>query len=218
MNKIGTAKLAITYVGIFIGAGLISGQELWQFFACFGKAGLLGCLLTLPVFFTIIYALLNLVRETGEESVGKLLIMGHHPRLEILVDILQDLFLFGIIVIMVAGATALGSDMLGISQVAVGLVFTVLLILVALMGLEGMVATFQILVPISTACAVVLCAIVLVQQDFRITAEAVGSPSPLLPTWPIGAATYAAYNVFGTVGAANALNGILHAADLASVL
>ena len=200
MKNIGTIKLAITYVGIFIGAGLISGQELWQFFACFGRAGLLGCLLILPVFFVIFNALLNLVRETGEESVGRLLILGHHPRLQMTVDIMQDLFLFGIIVIMVAGAAALGSEMLGIPSILVGAVFTVLLILVALLGLEGMVATFQILVPISTACAMVLCAIVLVRHDFRIAAEAAGSPSPLLPNWAAGAAPYASYNIFGTVG------------------
>jgi len=199
MRSISIGKLAISYVGVFIGAGFISGQELWQFFGCFGAKGLLGCLLIQPIFFPIFYALLRLVHDTGEESVGRLLTPGDHPKLIAAVDIMQDLFLFGIIVIMIAGAAALGSEMLGVPQILVGAVFTLLLILVALLGLEGLVTTFQILVPVTTVCAVLVCAAVLLSHDFQMS-EPAGSVSALLPNWQMGAISYAAYNVFGTVG------------------
>jgi uncharacterized membrane protein YkvI len=32
MNEMKTLPLAFTYVGVFLGAGFVSGPELWQFF------------------------------------------------------------------------------------------------------------------------------------------------------------------------------------------
>ena len=42
MKEIKTWSLAFTYVGCFLGAGFISGQELWQFFGSFGNWGYVG--------------------------------------------------------------------------------------------------------------------------------------------------------------------------------
>ena len=45
MKQIKTFSLAFTYVGCFLGAGFISGQELWQFFGAFGNWGYVGFVL-----------------------------------------------------------------------------------------------------------------------------------------------------------------------------
>ena len=42
MKEIKMWSLAFTYVGCFLGAGFISGQELWQFFGNFGNWGYVG--------------------------------------------------------------------------------------------------------------------------------------------------------------------------------
>jgi len=36
MKQLSAAQLALSYTGVFLGAGFVSGQELWQFFSCFG--------------------------------------------------------------------------------------------------------------------------------------------------------------------------------------
>ena len=58
MKRITTLQLALSFVGVFLGAGFVSGQELWQFFACFGPAGLLGFLLSAGLFLLVDLALL----------------------------------------------------------------------------------------------------------------------------------------------------------------
>ncbi len=199
MKPIKTGQLAMSYVGVFLGAGFVSGQELWQFFACFGPAGLLGYLLTIAIFFPIYYALLSLVHDTGVEGVGRLLTCGDHPRLQAAVDVMQTLFLFGIIIIMTAGASALGHQLTGLPPVLVGALFSLLVLLTALLGLQGLIATFRLLVPVTTVFAVVLGIVVWFQSGSR-AAPAAGSVSPLLPNWPVGALTYAAYNIFATMG------------------
>ena len=46
MKKISWVQLCFTFVGVFLGAGFVSGQELWKFFSCFGAAGLAGFLVS----------------------------------------------------------------------------------------------------------------------------------------------------------------------------
>ena len=53
MKEIKTWSLAFTYVGCFLGAGFISGQELWQFFGSFGNLGYVGFLLAVVLFSAI---------------------------------------------------------------------------------------------------------------------------------------------------------------------
>ncbi len=199
MKKISTISLALTYVGLFLGAGFVSGQELWQFFACFGVRGFFGFLISAAFCCLCNYALLQLVCRTGECDIGALMTPGHHNRIRLLVSGMEYLFLFGVLVIMVAGAGALLSDLLGLPLPLAGLIFSLILLLAAMTDLRSLVATFSVLVPVTTACAVLLGACILVRHDFQF-ASAAGSASQLVPNWWIGGITYAAYNLFGTLG------------------
>ena len=65
MKEIKTWSLAFTYVGCFLGAGFISGQELWQFFGSFGGGGLLGVLAALALLAVFGLALMYIISRTG---------------------------------------------------------------------------------------------------------------------------------------------------------
>jgi len=195
MKQISAWQLALSFTGSFLGAGFVSGQELWQFFACFGPVGLLGFLATCAIFFYLNYAALRLVQTTGDGEMSRMLTLGDHPRLQAAVSALQCLFLFGIAVIMIAGAASLLHQLLGLPTALGGALFTIVVAAVALAGLQGLVAAFSLLVPATTACAVILAGVTLVQGGFRF-APAVGSVSPLLPNWIVASLTYAAYNLF----------------------
>ena len=45
MKEIKIIPLATAYAGCFLGAGFVSGQELWQFFGEFGVKGYVGLLI-----------------------------------------------------------------------------------------------------------------------------------------------------------------------------
>lgn len=199
MKRISTFSLALTYVGIFLGAGFVSGQELWQFFACFGLWGFGGFLISVVLFYLCNYALLQLVQTTGIGEIGILMTPGNHPRFRLLVSTMQYIFLFGILVIMVAGAAALLHDMTGLSIPISGAIFSVVMLLAAMTDLRSLVTTFSVLVPVTTAGAVILGICILLRHDFHFAA-AIGSSSALLPNWWISGFTYAAYNLFGVLG------------------
>lgn len=50
MKQFSAFQLALTFVGVFLGAGFVSGQEIWQFFACFGPFGFLGFAVAISLF------------------------------------------------------------------------------------------------------------------------------------------------------------------------
>ena len=198
MKQISARQLALSFTGVFLGAGFVSGQELWQFFACYGPIGLVGFIGTAGLFFLVNYAALSLARVTGSEDMARAMTPANRPRLRLLVGTMQSILLFGVMVIMIAGASALIRQLTGLPAPAAGAIFTLVVALVALMGLQGLVATFSLLVPVTTACAVILAAAVLFRNGFRF-APPTGSVSPMLPNWIVGFLTYAAYNLFGTV-------------------
>ena len=145
MKKITARQLAMSYTGVFLGAGFVSGQELWQFFACFGPIGLLGFLGTAALFFYVNYANLRLIQVTGVEDMGRLMTWGEGNKLRSLVTFMQCLLLFGVTIIMIAGAASLLNQLLGIPGWMAGLGFTVLVSLIALLGMQGLVAVFSML-------------------------------------------------------------------------
>ena len=199
MKRVSSIQLAFSFVGVFLGAGFVSGQELWQFFACFGPLGFLGFGMTAALCLLVVTALLQLAQKTRCGDVGALMLPGELPWLCRLVDLLQCLLLFGIVVIMIAGATALLQGLTGLPAPVCGLLFCLILLPAALFELRGMVTAFSVLVPITAVTAVILGVTILFRQDFQL-APAAGTVSVLLPNWWVSGITYAAYNLFGALG------------------
>lgn len=198
MKQISAFQLSLTFVGVFLGAGFVSGQEIWQFFACFGPFGFLGFLVAIALFYLVHSSLVRLVRSTGTESISHLLTIGDRPRLRVAVNAMQYLFLFGVVVIMTAGAAAILAELLGLSTVPASIIVTAVILLLALLGLQGLVTAFSLLVPVIAVCAVVISLLVLFKNGIA-PAPTVGSVSRLLPNWGVSALTYTAYNLLGTV-------------------
>ena len=111
--RLGVARLGLTFAGCFLGAGYVSGQELWQYFGAFGTHGLLGLVLAIALLGGT-GVLLRLSARTGIEAMDALIVRADIPWLRTLVGVLTAALLFGVVCIMVAGIGALGSQMLGL--------------------------------------------------------------------------------------------------------
>lgn len=53
MKQLSVAKLAFLFSGCFLGAGFVSGQELWQIFWLLWTMGILGILVVSAVLFAL---------------------------------------------------------------------------------------------------------------------------------------------------------------------
>ena len=201
MKKLSTGQLALTFSGAFLGAGYVSGQELYQFFAAFGKWGLLGFPIAILSLAVSGFVLIDYSRKSGQTALDKVVIAKDIPWLRKLVAFLQILSLLSIITIILAGAGALVTQLFGIPAFIGSLVLAVLAFLVALFGLSGMISAFSVLVPIISAATVAFCIAACVRSGTdAFTLKAVPSHNKLIPNWFVAAFTYAGYNMFASIG------------------
>ena len=198
MKKIGTLNLGLTFAGCFLGAGYVSGQELWQFFGSFGKNGLFGLLLAISLLLAAGVMMILLGRMARSEEVDKLVVCWDMPLLRGAVTLLELLFLFGVGTIMSAGVGALLGQLICLPQWIGSGLFIAVVALVSLAGFSGMISAFSATVPVLAAATLVFGIWSLAQSGVNIP-EPQGGGSALLGSWPVAAVSFACYNLFGSI-------------------
>ena len=198
MKKIGTLNLGLTFAGCFLGAGYVSGQELWQFFGSFGKNGLFGLLLAISLLLAAGVMMILLGRMARSEEIDKLVVCWDMPLLRGAVTLLELLFLFGVGTIMSAGVGALLGQLIGLPQWIGSGLFIAVVALVSLAGFSGMISAFSATVPVLAAATLVFGIWSLAQSGVNIP-EPQGGGSALLGSWPVAAVSFACYNLFGSI-------------------
>lgn len=198
MKKIGTLNLGLTFAGCFLGAGYVSGQELWQFFGSFGKNGLFGLLLAISLLLAAGVMMILLGRMARSEEIDRLVVCWDMPLLRGAVTLLELLFLFGVGTIMSAGVGALLGQLIGLPQWIGSGLFIAVVALVSLAGFSGMISAFSATVPVLAAATLVFGIWSLAQSGVNIP-EPQGGGSALLGSWPVAAVSFACYNLFGSI-------------------
>lgn len=79
MKKLNLFSLGFTYAGCFLGAGYVSGQELWQFFGAFGIKGIYGLLLTVLIQLIFGVLLIRLVHKTNIYEMDRIAVKKDIP-------------------------------------------------------------------------------------------------------------------------------------------
>ncbi|MBR1659267.1 MAG: hypothetical protein IJ705_03010 [Oscillospiraceae bacterium] len=192
-TRVTALRLGLTFVGSFLGAGYVSGRELWQFFGRWGVWGWAGLALAMACLGLLGGVTLALAGRCGNDRFEELVIPWERPALRAAVTVFSVVFLFGIDSIMTAGAGALFRQSLGLSPVWTSLLFSLAVALFTLTGLDGMVGAFSVIVPLLTAVGV----------GVSLWALAVPSGSAPAPAgngggWLFSALTFAAYNMFSS--------------------
>lgn len=198
MKKMNFLQLGLSFAGCFLGAGYVSGQELWQFFGSFGRAGIAGLVLAVLLLFVIGAIMLRLGQITGLSEPDRIVVRRNIPPLRYAVTALELLFLFGVSTIMTAGVGALLRQLIGLPTWIGSAAFTLLVAAISLAGLQGMVSAFSVSVPILIAVTLYfgISSLSGGAPEAPVSAESVNS---LIGSWPAAAVSFACYNVFGSI-------------------
>lgn len=83
---------------------------------------------------------------------------------------------------MIAGAAESLSGLTGLSTILLGAIVTLVIFVLALCGLQSLVASFSALVPVITVCAVIIAVVVFRREgtDGRICAGGIAAASELV--------------------------------------
>lgn len=200
MKKITPLEIATVFTGSFLGAGFLSGQELLQFFGVFGGYGLAGMVLSIVAFCFFGLLVLRIAKRTGHTEFDRIIVYKDIPWLRSAVSGIFIFFLFDVMVAMIAGAGSMFQQVLGLPAALGGALMAVLVLVVALTGAAGMLAAFNVVVPLLMVAAVVISVgafFVLPAQP--IQAHPFSPGNPLLGNWVCSAISYISYNMVAAI-------------------
>ncbi|MBV2162946.1 MAG: hypothetical protein KUL80_01580 [Comamonas sp.] len=191
------SKIAGAFVGVIVGAGFASGQELLQFFAAFGRVGLWGALVAglAFVFLSMVFSTMGQTMRASSHKEVVQALLGRH--LGWVFDVLITFFLFAITVVMLAGAGALLQQWLGLPVVWGSVLATVATVLIVSLDVGRVIAFIGAVTPLLMLMTVVVAAYVLatphadaVALEAAATQQAKGASH-----WLVAAFLYVSYNV-----------------------
>ncbi|OFT57673.1 hypothetical protein HMPREF3151_07250 [Corynebacterium sp. HMSC05H05] len=147
-----TMKVALALVGLTVGAGFASGQEVIQYFLSFGYWGILGAAIAggaIAIFSGWVYQLGSYYMAEDHSAVFRSV---SRPWLSRYMDITTVFTLFCIGFVMVAGAGANLEQQFGLPTWAGSTIMVVLLLLSGLLDIDRLTSVFSYITPLLIIC------------------------------------------------------------------
>ena len=139
VNWRNVVKLSGAYIAYLIGSGFATGQEVLQFFVSYGMNGLYGALISAVLFCSIGVIVMRKGHELQLERPS--LIFRHYcgNYLGRAIEYFTLLFIFSIVVIMIAGSGAIAEEYFGVPSAVGWLGMGVVAMITVLAGLRRLV-------------------------------------------------------------------------------
>lgn len=202
-------KIASAFIGIVVGAGFASGQEILQYYTSFGYWGIAGVALATVLFGYLGKVLTGLGSRlqtvSHEEVVYKIggKVIGR------IIDYTLILTLFGILVVMIAGAGSIFSQQFGLAPAFGRAVMTVLVILTIMLNVKKVITIIGSVTPFLILMVVGIAAYSLLTMDASFTELEPVAKDQLsaAPNWFMSAINYVSLSIALTTSMALVMGG-----------
>ena len=179
-------NISLAYVGVVIGAGLSSGQDLMQYFVSFGKWGIIGTIVLgiISVVFGKIIITLGSYYQSNDHSEVLSQIAG--PITNKILDIALIISCFVVGFVMIAGAGSNLNQQFGLPFWAGGLLCAVLVIVVSFLDFEKITSVLGIFTPMVFIMIMIIAVYTFTNRSFNFDElEAISAtiPSPMPNVW-----------------------------------
>lgn len=197
-----TWKIAFAFVGIIVGAGLASGQEILQYFTSFGLLGTLGAIVT-TILFVYIGMMLIYLGSRAQTNSHKEVIYGISGKiLGTIIDYVLIFTTFGVGVVMIAGAGSNLNQQFDVPHIVGTILMTIIVLAVGMMRVNRVVAAISSVTPFLIIFVVIVSIYSFLTMDssFKELNDTAAEFDTTLPNWFISAINYVSFNI--SVGAA----------------
>lgn len=186
-------KLAMIYIGMIVGAGFLSGQEILSFFVVYGKASFLGVLIASILFGLCAYLVLRQILRKKEQNYS-----GHKIISNKFINFLLTLFMLLTYSIMQAGAAGIFYEYLSLPKLLGSLSFSFICYQIFKSRSHGLVSANMYLIPIMIFGSLLIASYsIIFKVDPVINLESLKYVSN---NWFISSIFYVSYNVLGSIG------------------
>lgn len=202
-------SIAMAYVGVLVGAGLSSGQDMLQYFLSFGQAGIWGVIalgLLNVIFGRIIVTLGSHYQSSNHQEVLEQIA---HPVINRIIDVTLIISCFVVGFVMVAGAGANLQQQFGLPSWAGALLCSLLIIVISFMDFNKITRVLGIFTPLIILMILVVTAYTFAGKTYDFTAlnAVADTMEPVMPNIYLSVMNYFALCVMNGVSMALVLGG-----------
>ena len=159
-------KIASAFIGIIIGAGFASGQEILQYFTSFGMMGTVGAVISIVLFGFLGMVLTKIGSRLETDSHKEVIYKISGRYLGFLIDSILVFILFGIGVVMISGSGSIFAQQFGMPQYVGIILMTVLVLIAILSNVERVVKIIASITPFLIIGVVFLFVYSLATKDY----------------------------------------------------
>lgn len=197
MKKKGVSsqKVAATYIGTVVGAGFATGQEILQFFVCFGVWGLAALFFATLLFVYFGLIIMDLGSELQARSHLKIVRYAGGKIIGAVIDGIIVFFLFGAVTAMIAGTGALFEQHFHLPALLGNMIMALLTAITVLGGINRVINSISFVVPFLLLSVVGISVYAVWQTPPDIVALPREPGSGLIGNWFLSAILYVSYNI-----------------------
>ena len=192
-------NVVIVIIGTLIGAGFISGQEMYAFFYSYGKKGLLGLCICSYLISFIIYKSLKIIVKRNITGYKQLLnVLNKKSKRKYfnsayITNIIINVFIFITFCIMISGFGAYFSQEIGMNSIIGSSILAIICFIVLMGNIQRIIKVNEILVPIIIIFIVIVGFCNLKTIDiYNLKNQIIESNKS---NWLISSILYSSYNV-----------------------
>ncbi|NLY57512.1 MAG: hypothetical protein GX071_03195, partial [Gammaproteobacteria bacterium] len=202
MNKY-SLQIALAYMSVVIGGGFASGNEVLQFFTGYGLAGIAGSVVAavLFAFLGMQIARISSVMQAGSHKQVLYILFGE--KAGFVVDVILSFFLYGVGVVMLAGAGSTLLQQFGLAPLFGSVLMTVLVVATLCLNVKGIVNLISAVMPFLLVMVVSITVYSIytstgTQAELTQVAEDIPVITFLgaeVPNWALSGLLYASFNI-----------------------
>jgi uncharacterized membrane protein YkvI len=159
-------QVGAVYIGTVVGAGFASGQEIMQFFTCFGKAGIITLILSGLLFYIIAASVMDVAVKYNVYNYKDFIGLIAGKKLGFAYDALITVFLVIVASIMFSGSGALFEESLGLPGIWGIVLMAALTLVIILQDMTGLLRINSVIVPFLFAVILSVLGATIVTGDF----------------------------------------------------
>ncbi len=190
-------KIGSAFIGIIVGAGFASGQEILQYFTSFGTMGIFAGIISAALFAYSGMILVWLGSRTQTTSHKPVIFRISGRIVGTIIDWILILTLIGIGVVMLAGAGSNLNQQFGLPYFVGTLIMTLLILFVGFFGTNKVVSAIAGVTPFLILFVIIISVYSILTMDASYAAlNALAKETPTtLPNWFISGINYASFNL-----------------------
>ncbi|WP_139993381.1 hypothetical protein [Kurthia sp. Dielmo] len=190
-------EMAGAFIGVIVGAGFASGQEILQFFTSFGWLGIIGGVVAAVLFAFLGMNLTTLGSRLNATSHKEVIYKICGRYVGAVVDFIITFFLFGVAVVMLAGAGSIFENQFNVPAVYGSLFMLVITILTLTFDINKIIGIISAITPFLLLLVLIIAGYAVFTTDLSAAQmnTLAQSQSGSAPNWIVGAALYVSYNL-----------------------